>query len=87
VPCRHNNNNKITFLYSPSEPRFSIRLTYQRIDIIKSIYYRHIHSQASEPSNRTIHNQPDIKEPRGRPRKITAIEINIIERIVEEADV
>ena len=55
--------------------------------ITKPTYYRHIHSQASEPSNRTIHNQPGIKEPRGRPRKITATEINMMERIVEEADV
>ena len=55
--------------------------------IIKPTYYRYIHSQALEPSNRTIHNQPGIKEPRGRPRKIIATEINIIERIVEEADV
>jgi hypothetical protein len=55
--------------------------------ITKPTYYRYIYSQASEPSDRTIYNQPGIKEPRGRPRKITATEINMMERIVEEADV
>jgi hypothetical protein len=73
--------------HSPSSGDKTLIQKIRVIGASKTSYYRCLRDKHPGDNNRTIHNQSDVLEPRGRPRKITPAQINIIERIVEEADI
>ena len=80
-------DHKIVFSHGPPQPHFSLRSAYERMGISKPTFYRTIQSKRPGDDDRTIHNQPNINEPRGRPRAISPAQIECMERILINADV
>jgi len=72
------NNHKIAFL-NRAPGHQSIQTKYKQLGVSKATYYCHIQSQATQSSDRTLYNQPNVDEPRGWPRKITPVEIDCME--------
>ena len=62
-------------------------LLYSRIGIPRRSINRILASEFSNPSHRTFHNDPAIKETRGRPKLITDDDLHRMEAIIQSCDV
>jgi hypothetical protein len=60
---------------------------FRRLGIAKSSAYRILASESLNPSDRTFHNDPAVKETRGRPKLITDQDLSRMEAILESCDV
>ena len=72
--------------YGPIRGDHTVRSLYTELNVSKTSFYFHNRTVQAEQSDRTHHNQLDVKEQRGRPRKITPTEIHEMERYIEESD-
>ena len=60
---------------------------FRRLGIAKSSAYRILASESLNPSDRTFHNDPAVKETRGRLKLITDQDLGRMEAILEQANV
>ena len=59
---------------------------FRRLDIAKRSGNRILALEANNPSDRTLNNDPDLLETRGRPKKITLDHLDIMDKILQAGD-